>query len=87
MLAYPIPEAETLLEEKLDTARKGLSTCEEDLDFLREQITVSRAHCRHAELRMTLLILLLDARGCYGKSVQLGRRSETEGESSRSRLE
>ncbi|MCJ1475140.1 peptide chain release factor 1 [Lambiella insularis] len=39
MLAYPIPEAETLLEGKLDAARQNLSNCEEDLDFLREQIT------------------------------------------------
>jgi hypothetical protein len=40
MLAYPIDEAETLLESKLSTAKTSLSNCEEDLDFLREQITV-----------------------------------------------
>lgn len=40
MLAYPIPEAEELLQSKLSTARHSLNTCEEDLDFLREQITV-----------------------------------------------
>ena len=40
MLAYPIPEAESLLESKLETAQTALSNCEEDLDFLREQITV-----------------------------------------------
>lgn len=39
MLAYPIPEAEELLQTKLSTAKNSLSTCEEDLDFLREQIT------------------------------------------------
>ncbi|RII06150.1 hypothetical protein CUC08_Gglean009365 [Alternaria sp. MG1] len=39
MLAYPIPEAEELLQSKLSTAKQSLSTCEEDLDFLREQIT------------------------------------------------
>ncbi|KAF2838512.1 Prefoldin, subunit 3 [Patellaria atrata CBS 101060] len=39
MLAYPLPEAETLLESKLSTARQSLLNCEEDLDFLREQIT------------------------------------------------
>ncbi|KAF2851197.1 Prefoldin, subunit 3 [Plenodomus tracheiphilus IPT5] len=39
MLAYPIDEAEELLEGKLKTARESLGTCEEDLDFLREQIT------------------------------------------------
>jgi prefoldin subunit 5 len=40
MLAYPIPEAEELLQSKLSTAKHSLSNCEEDLDFLREQITV-----------------------------------------------
>ena len=40
MLAYPIHEAETLLEGKLSGAQQTLSNCEEDLDFLREQITV-----------------------------------------------
>ncbi|OJD37940.1 prefoldin subunit [Diplodia corticola] len=39
MLAYPIPEAEDLLDNKLKTAQVSLSNCEEDLDFLREQIT------------------------------------------------
>ena len=40
MLAYPIAEAETLLEGKLSGAQQTLEICEEDLDFLREQITV-----------------------------------------------
>lgn len=40
MLAYPIPEAVELLSSKLSTAKASLATCEEDLDFLREQITV-----------------------------------------------
>jgi hypothetical protein len=39
MLSYPVDEAETLLETKLTTAKTSLSNCEEDLDFLREQIT------------------------------------------------
>ncbi|MCJ1224104.1 peptide chain release factor 1 [Toensbergia leucococca] len=39
MLSYPISEAETLLESKLSAARQNLTNCEEDLDFLREQIT------------------------------------------------
>ncbi|KAJ9665982.1 peptide chain release factor 1 [Coniosporium apollinis] len=39
MLSYPIPEAESLLESKLSAAQSSLSNCEEDLDFLREQIT------------------------------------------------
>ncbi|KAH9879787.1 peptide chain release factor 1 [Plenodomus biglobosus] len=39
MLAYPLPEAEALLQGKLATAKESLATCEEDLQFLREQIT------------------------------------------------
>lgn len=41
MLSYPIDEAETLLSTKLGAATQSLKNCEEDLDFLREQITVS----------------------------------------------
>lgn len=40
MLSYEINEAETLLDGKLSTAKQSMSNCEEDLDFLREQITV-----------------------------------------------
>jgi len=40
MLSYPIEEAEQLLSQKLNAAKTSLSNCEEDLDFLREQITV-----------------------------------------------
>lgn len=41
MLAYPVQEAIELLSAKLGTAKGSLGACEEDLDFLREQITVS----------------------------------------------
>lgn len=40
MLSYPISEAETLLGSKLSSAQQSLDNCQEDLDFLREQITV-----------------------------------------------
>ena len=40
MLSYTITEAEELLQSKLSTAKESLSNCDEDLDFLREQITV-----------------------------------------------
>ena len=39
MLAYPMQEAVELLEGKLSAAKTSLKNCEEDLDFLREQIT------------------------------------------------
>lgn len=40
MLSYPVEEAESLLQTKLSGAQQSLSNCEEDLDFLREQVTV-----------------------------------------------
>jgi hypothetical protein len=40
MLSYPIDEAEELLASKIAAAKQSLENCEEDLDFLREQITV-----------------------------------------------
>ncbi|KOS17904.1 putative prefoldin subunit 3 [Escovopsis weberi] len=39
MLSYPIGEAETLLTTKLNAAKTSFSNCEEDIEFLREQIT------------------------------------------------
>ncbi|KAI5277062.1 Prefoldin, subunit 3 [Aureobasidium subglaciale] len=39
MLAYPMEEAEELLVGKLEAAKSGLEHAEEDMDFLREQIT------------------------------------------------
>ncbi|KAL4872369.1 hypothetical protein BDV12DRAFT_193466 [Aspergillus spectabilis] len=39
MLAYPIGEAKGMLGEKLEAAEVSLRHCEEDLEFLREQIT------------------------------------------------
>jgi Prefoldin subunit len=43
MVAYPVTEAESLLQNKLTTAQQSLQNCDEDLDFLREQITVNQA--------------------------------------------
>jgi hypothetical protein len=39
MVAYPIDEAKILLEEKLASQKNSMTTCQEDLEFLREQIT------------------------------------------------
>ncbi|KAL4952317.1 Prefoldin subunit-domain-containing protein [Aspergillus filifer] len=39
MLAYPIGEAMGMLSEKLSAAQESLANCDEDLEFLREQIT------------------------------------------------
>ena len=39
MVAYPLGEAEEMLGQKLVTAKESLGACEEDLEFLRVQIT------------------------------------------------
>ncbi len=59
MLSYPIAEAQTLLEENLEGASKNLEACEEDLDFLREQITV-----RLVTLFGFIFVLIIP--GCFG---------------------
>ncbi|CAE6523618.1 unnamed protein product [Rhizoctonia solani] len=40
MLAYKLPEAQELLRSKLSSAQQNLSNVIEDLEFLREQITI-----------------------------------------------
>ena len=40
MLEYPLDEAVELLTNKLDAAERNLKGIVEDLEFLREQITV-----------------------------------------------
>lgn len=40
MLLYPLAEARALLEEKLSSARKTLKEAIEDLEWIREQVTV-----------------------------------------------
>jgi hypothetical protein len=66
MLSYPIDEAEVLLGSKLTTAQTSLTNCEEDLDFLREQITVRL--CLF-DLANTHSDIKLDNGGCYRKSL------------------
>ena len=39
MVAYPLAEAEEMLSGRADKARQTLKACEEDLEFLRVQIT------------------------------------------------
>ena len=40
MLSYKIPEAVTLLKSKLEIAQTMLGSTIEDLEFLREQLTI-----------------------------------------------
>ncbi len=49
MVAYPLDDAEELLQGKLDKAKDSLKAAEEDLEFLRIQITtlevaIARVH-------------------------------------------
>ena len=49
MVAYPLEEAEVLLQGKVDRAKESLKAAEEDLEFLRVQITtlevaIARVH-------------------------------------------
>lgn len=73
MLAYPIAEAEELLQEKLSAAQKTLSNCEEDQEFLREQITVcfcpgiGSSVCIYLYVKSILTVL--DAGGRNGSCV------------------
>ena len=77
MLSYTTEEAETLLEGKLSGAQQTLANCEEDLDFLREQITASDID---RQPRGSVADNLLDARGSDCASLQLGRDNEAKGE-------
>ena len=74
MLAYPIEEAVELLESKLKTAQDNLENCEEDLDFLREQITVRLPSSLALVLKVIgiLLLIQIDSGGRNRKSLQLG---------------
>ena len=73
MLAYPIAEAEEMLQEKLTAAQATLSNCEEDQEFLREQITVRSPHTP-VHVRVFYILTddaILDIGGCYGSCLQL----------------
>ncbi|CAL9734449.1 prefoldin subunit 3 [Monosporozyma servazzii] len=45
MLEYPVPEAITLLQDKLADSQTSLDNCQEDLEFLRENITTMEVMC------------------------------------------
>ena len=56
MLAFPLAEAESLLQGKVRTAESSLVICTEDLEFLREQITtmevnIARTHNYNVQLK------------------------------------
>jgi Prefoldin subunit len=44
MLSYPLDEAAALLTAKLHSARQNLANAKEDLDWLRDQITVTEVN-------------------------------------------
>lgn len=81
MLSYPIDEAEALLSSKLTTAKQNMANCEEDLDFLREQITVGLPTQWH---KLANYENITDGRtdngGSNSESLQLGCHNEAERE-------
>jgi hypothetical protein len=77
MLAYPLNEAESMLDDKLSGAEQSLKNCEEDLEFLREQITVGTWTDCLLFARL-LMLNVVDIGGCHSTRVQLGCRAETQ---------
>jgi hypothetical protein len=73
MLSYPVDEAEGLLASRLSAAKQNLANCEEDLDFLREQITVCLGYCVFVG---AFTDLRTDHGGSYGPGIQLGCHDE-----------
>jgi hypothetical protein len=49
MLEYPVQEASDLLNGKLDAAKLSLKQVEEDLEYLREQITTMEVNIARYE--------------------------------------
>ena len=84
MLSYPLPEAETLLQSKFDAAKSSLANCEEDLDFLREQITVSQGRVRTIGSKANHVA---DHGSGYSTSLQLGCQRAKKGKEKRRRFE
>lgn len=76
MLAYPMDEAVELLEGKLSAAKASLRNCEEDLDFLREQITtveVATARVYNWDVAMRRKERVEHEEGGKGKQKQDGK--------------
>ena len=80
MLSYPIGEAEELLANKLSAAKQSHSNCEEDLDFLREQITGRKATpmARGRGKSGWLTDMCADDGGGDSACLQLGRGTKAE---------
>lgn len=78
MLSYPVGEAEELLEQKLSAAQQSRANCEDDLDFLREQITVSLPHS--PKYGASANSCIADDGSGYCSSLQLGRAAKKVGE-------
>lgn len=72
MLAYPLSEAESMLDDKLSGAEQSLQNCEEDLEFLREQITVSSDELILAFGFSLTHTHFVDIGGRHSSRVQLG---------------
>lgn len=63
MLLYPLQEAIDLLQAKLDGAKKSLEETIEDLEWLREQVTVMEVNFARVH-NVSPLRRLQDSRSC-----------------------
>ena len=72
MVAYPIDEAQSLLTQKLSSQETSMKACQEDLEFLREQITTMEVNIG---IPLTLYFKLIPAR-TYNWDVKRRRQTQ-----------
>lgn len=73
MLSYKLPEAQELLKSKLSSAQQNHSNVVEDLEFLREQITIMEVNTARASPRTGIWRSAANRDIYFGIGVQLGR--------------
>ena len=67
MVEYPIEEAKELLTEKITSQENSMKTCQEDLEFLREQITTMEVNIGNDPVLFTT---------DFSTNIQLGRKTK-----------
>lgn len=80
MLSYPIAEAFDLLADKLKGAKQKMADCEEDLDYLREQITVCIAVPKTVAYRTLLTVQTLEVATARVYNWDVGQRRKEKAE-------
>jgi len=75
MLSYPLDEAEELLSAKLEGAKEKRKECEEDIEFLREQITTLEVATARV-YNWDVGVRRKEREGAGGKAVKVGEEEE-----------